>query len=144
MGNREAWFADSKFWQHAILLHLRSKLSRQCLGFCLEVQVRGLPAYRPQFSKYICPNCKIYLSKLQNIFGQIAKCTSPKFEVQVRGLPAYRPQFSKYIGPNCKMYLDKLQNVPVQNLKCKLEVFLHTDLNSQNIFVQIAKYICPN
>ena len=44
----------------------------------------------------ICPNCKMYLSKLQNVFVQIAKC----------------------ICQNCKMYLSKLQNVLVQLAKC--------------------------
>ena len=44
----------------------------------------------------ICPNCKMYLSKLQNVFVQIAKC----------------------ICPNCKMYLPKLLTVFVQIAKC--------------------------
>ena len=28
--------------------------------------------------KHICPNCKMYLSKLQNVFVQIPKCISPR------------------------------------------------------------------
>ena len=66
-GQQRPWFADSKFRQSAILLHLRSKHSRQCLCFCLEVQVRGLAAYRPQFSDWhnrpscVCASHKIFL-----------------------------------------------------------------------------------
>ena len=30
-----------------------------------------------QIAKYICPNCKMYLSKLQNVFVQIEKCICP-------------------------------------------------------------------
>ena len=31
-------------------------------------------------AKYICPNCKMYLSKLKNMFLQIAKCICLNFQ----------------------------------------------------------------
>ena len=73
-------------------------------------------------AKYICSNCKIYLSKLQNVFVQIAKCICPK----------------------CKMYLSKLQNVFVQIAKCICPNWKKVLSKLQNVFVQIAKCICLN
>ena len=46
-------------------------------------------------AKFICPNSKIYIFKLLNIFVQIVRC----------------------ICPNCEMYLSKLQDVFVQTLR---------------------------
>ena len=57
---------------------------------CFHLSLRIHP------NEHICPNFKMYLSKLQNVFVQIAQ----------------------YICPNCKMYLSKLPNVFVQIAKC--------------------------
>ena len=82
-----------------------------------------------QMAKCICPNCNMYLSKLQNVFVQIGKC----------------------ICPNCKMYLSKLQNVFVQIAKyiclngtMYLSKYKMYFSKLQNVFAQIAQCICPN
>ena len=71
-------------------------------------------------TSYICSTYKMYSSKLQNVFVQIAKCLGTE-----RPTPTSLPEFiylkKKIICPNCKIDFSILWNV----------------------FVQIAKYICP-
>ena len=64
-----------------------------------------------QIAKCICPNLKMYLSKLQNVFVQIIKCICPNFKMYLSKLQNVFVQIAKCICPNCKMYLSQLLNV---------------------------------
>ena len=73
-----------------------------------------------QIAKYICPNSKIYLSKILNVSVQIknivAKNMNPVQQCQhckihLSKLPNLFVKIALYICPNCLMYLSKLQNV---------------------------------
>ena len=70
-----------------------------------------------QIAKCSCPNCKMYLSKLQNVFVQIAKCICPNWKMYLSILANVFVQIANCICPNCKMHLSKLQNVFVQIVK---------------------------
>ena len=91
-----------------------------------------------QIAKCIRPICKIYFSKLQNLFVQIVKyiffqivkniCPNGFYCFSIFGgwgdcnKASIFVRIAKYLCPNWKMYLSKLLNV----------------------FVQIVKNICPN
>ena len=115
-----------------------------------------------QIIKYICPNQKIYLSKLKNSYVEVTKfiCQNHKivfaFNSNVHNLPHATCAHStlergvecicpniKYICPNCKMYISKLLNVFVQITKyfCSNHKIYLSKL--QNVFIQIEGYICP-
>ena len=99
-------------------LDLVAKIGREFAEVPLEVTI----------CKFICPNHKLYLSKLQNIFVQTTNC----------------------ICPNCKMYLSKLQNVFVQIIIAWLSVLGPGYQSREREFagvpleVAICKFICPN
>ena len=60
-----------------------------------------------QIGKGICPNCKVYLSKLNKLFFQTGKCICPNWR---RYLPKLKNVFVQ-IG---KYFLSQLQSVFVQ------------------------------
>ena len=154
MGNRGAWFADSKIRQSA-MLHLRSKHSRQCLCFCLEVQVRGLAAYRPQFSNWHnWPSCDCASHKMF-LYLCIAHCQDIciwsypvccfSFHTLVSFFVSFAIQCRIYIYVCNKIKWEwgvqwKLLNLSLPLSSTLTKIYLSILLN---IFVQFAKCICP-
>ena len=65
-----------------------------CWSFCMRASLQSFQLGL----KYICPKCKMYFSKLTNIFGQITIC----------------------ICSNCKIILFKLQNVFACAVVCRV------------------------
>ena len=94
--------------------------------------------------------CFHYLSKLPNVFVQIAKCICSNCQMFLFKLPNLFVQIARYICPNWRMYFLKLQNVFVQIAKricsnSKLYLFTLTNMylfKFQNVFFQITKCIC--
>ena len=62
-----------------------------------------------RLAKCICPDCKMCLSKSQNVFVQITKCICPNHKMYLYKLQNVFVQITKCICPNCKMYLSKCQ-----------------------------------
>ena len=104
------------------------------------------PFFAWEGGKRICPNCKMYLSKLQNGFVQITKCICIKYKmnfiapclswrIQQRGL--------LFMGRNInfKMYLSKLQNVR-RPFWAWQRVCVWG--KPQQIEIQGENYFCPN
>ena len=97
-----------------------------------------IPAIHPTAcssnTKCICPSCKKYLSKLQNVFVQIqnvfvqmvrlidrlssARPSRLYIQLPARQIQNVFVQVAKSICPNDKMYFIKIQNVFVQIIKC--------------------------
>ena len=67
-------------------------------------------------TKCICPNGLMYLSKLQNVFAQMAKCICPNCKIYLSKLTKVFVQIDKCICPNWQMYLSKLANVFVSDV----------------------------
>ena len=53
-------------------------------------------------SRYIYPNCQMHLSKLSNVFVQIAKCIYPNCQIYLSKFPNVVVQIAKYTCPNWK------------------------------------------
>ena len=81
------------------------------------VRLHNVQSVFVQIGKCICPICKKYLPKLQNVFVPITNC------------------------PNSKMYII---TVKVERRRKRLVVDEVVRLHKlQSVFVQIAKCICP-
>ena len=108
--------SQNTLWHQAITSGLLSLLwsDIQCIqnpgcGHPSPSRVFGLPSLpRCTSTECICLNCKMYLSKLENVFVQIVKCIYPS-PCRVFGLPSLpRCTSTECICLNCKMYLSKL------------------------------------
>ena len=74
-------------------------------------------------AKYISPKCKMYLSKLLNVFVRNAKC--------ICGWCGWRPLYELIFSISCQVRSGQ---------NCKI----YHQSKLLNVFVQNAKYICPN
>ena len=82
-----------------------------------------------KIAKWICPNCKIYLSKLLNVFVQIAKCICLNMQNM------FESNCKRFISQIARWILLTLHNVFVSNFKCSC-------LKLHNRYVSNSKLYC--
>ena len=102
--NDKRYYYYSTGWRDAMICALVITIG------CYRVYLSKLENAFVQIAICICPNCQMYLPKLKNVFDQIVKCICPNCHMYLSKLANGSLQITKCICPNCLMYLSKLPN----------------------------------
>ena len=131
------WKGYFPFYQHPTLRWVFKTVLSVAVCICLKLP--NCKRYLFQIAKYICLNCKTYLSQLQNVFVSIAKC------ICLKSLNVFVTNCKIYLSPIEKCSCLKVQNVYFFFLVFPYSSFIHSTIRTFSIlriaFLELWIYV---